>query len=226
MPDSLFHQFENIIVFDVETTGLNPRQAEIIEIAALRVVSKQGSPEIEDEFNLLVTLPPDKTLPAVITNLTGITEAMLISEGVSRDEAYEALAEMLGHPDSLLVAYNAQFDLCFLYYFLQKFQDEALLKNFKMLDAMTVYKDRKPFPHKLVNAIAAYAVTTPNTHRASDDARATFELLCKMSTEADDLDRYINLFGYNAKYGVPKPQISSVNYLPQRYTGRGKLYEV
>lgn len=45
-----------------------------------------------------------------------------------------------------------------------------------------------------------------------------------MEAEEADLERYINLFGYNQKYGVSGPRISSVRYLPQGYAGSGKLY--
>ena len=64
-----------------------------------------------------------------------------------------------------------------------------------MLDAMTVYKDRREYPHKLKNAIEAYGLSGENTHRAVDDAAATVELLWAMAEECDDLHRYINLFG-------------------------------
>ena len=115
--------------------------------------------------------------------------------------------------------------LCFLYFFLHRFGKAEILKGIKMLDAMTVYKDRRPYPHKLQNAIDAYGLVTQNTHRAVDDARATLELLYAMAAERDDLDRYINLFGYNPKYGVSGPRISSVRYIPQGYHETQKLYE-
>ena len=38
-----------------------------------------------------------------------------------------------------------------------------------------------------------------------------------MERERGDIERYINLFGYNPKYGPPKPQIGSVRYEPQPY---------
>ena len=225
MLNSLFNDFESIIVFDVETTGIDPKEEEIIEIAALRAVSNHGNPVIADEFNTLVKLSPDKHLLAIITDLTGISEKKLAEEGVSKDEARVSLMNMLNHRNSLLVAYNAQFDLCFLYHFLNRFNEAAILKNFKMLDALTIYKDRKPYPHKLSDAVNAYSLNTQNTHRASDDAKTTFELLCKMGEETDDLIRYVNLFGYNPKYGVPNPKISSIKYSPQEYDVKKKLYE-
>ncbi|MCL2153713.1 MAG: exonuclease domain-containing protein, partial [Oscillospiraceae bacterium] len=122
-------------------------------------------------------------------------------------------------------AYNAQFDLCFLYYFLYNFGKNDALKNTKMLDVLTVYRDRKPYPHKLIDAVSMYSLDTNNAHRALDDARVTFELLSEMGKELDDLEHYINLFGYNPKYGVSGPKISSVKYLPQGYDRIKKLYE-
>ena len=94
-----------------------------------------------------------------------------------------------------------------------------------MLDAMTIYKDRRDYPHKLENAVAAYALKTQNTHRAIDDTKAAFELLQAMEQERADLERYINLFGYHPKYGVSGPRISSVTYRPQPYGSAHRLYE-
>ena len=99
------------------------------------------------------------------------------------------------------------------------------LKSVRFLDALTVYKDRRPYPHRLSDAVESYALVSQNTHRAIDDTHATYELLCAMDAEAADLDRYINLFGYSAKYGLPKRRISSVSYRPQGFDAVGKLYD-
>ncbi len=62
-------------------------------------------------------------------------------------------------------------------------------------------------------------------HRAIDDAKATLELICTMGKEKDDLVRYINLFGYNPKYGVLGQKISSIKYVDQLYNSTKKIYE-
>ena len=46
-----------------------------------------------------------------------------------------------------------------------------------------------------------------------------------MEGECADLMRYINLFGYNPRFGVPKPAIRSITYKPQGYDRTCKLYE-
>ena len=220
MLNSLFERFDNIIVLDTETTGFSPRQEEIIELAMLRV-SRSGETEEYDSF---IRLSPGRRIPPKIVELTGITDAMLEAEGVEKAAACDGLIRMLSLERPLLTAYNAQFDLGFLYYFLKDFGKAQVLKNVRLLDAMTVYKDRRPFPHKLCDAVAAYSLVSQNTHRAIDDTRATYELLCAMDDEESDLHRYINLFGYNAKYGVSGQRISSVIYRPQGYENKVKLY--
>lgn len=221
MLESLFAQFDSIVVLDTETTGFSPRSDEVIELALLRMTAA-GEAEEYDEF---IRLSPGKRLPEKITELTGITEEMLRG-GVGKNEAARALADMLAHGRTLVCAYNAQFDLVFLYYLLDAYDLAGTLRGVRFLDALTVYKDRRPYPHRLADAVAAYALVSQNTHRAIDDAHATWELLCAMDAEAGDLDRYLNLFGYNAKYGLPKRRISSVAYRPQGFDAVGKLYDI
>ena len=223
--NSLFREFDNILIFDIETTGLDPKTDEIIEIAMLQVAEKNGSPVISEQFGALVRLSPNRRLPAKISEITGITEMQLTQEGLPKEKVCEAISEMLSCEKPLVVAYNAQFDLCFLYYFLHRFGKAGLLKKVKMLDAMTVYKDRRPYPHKLIDAASAYGLSLENAHRALDDTRVTFEILCAMATENDDLHKYINLFGYNPKYGVSGPKISSVKYVPQGFDAGSRLYD-
>lgn len=219
---SLFREFDQIVVLDTETTGILHKKDEIIELAALRC----DAAGLQEEMDLFIRLSPGKDLPPMISDLTGITEEMLLREGVSKQEAAKRFVSMLRSPNTLVVAYNAQFDLCFLFYFLARLDMADALKGIKMLDAMTVYKDRREFPHKLANAIEAYSLQGENTHRAIDDTKATLELLHAMAQEEDDLLNYINLFGYNPKYGVSGQKISSVNYRPQGFRPNGKLYSM
>lgn len=225
MFNSLFAQFDSIIVLDVETSGLNPKQDEIIEFGAVRVCEKDSSLCTDKKIDLLVQLSPGKLLGEEIIALTGITQADIDKRGVSKTEICGVLKELFSTGNPLIVAYNAQFDLCFLFYLLAIHGDAAVLKNTKMLDALTIYKDRRKYPHKLENAVAEYHLKTKNTHRSIDDAIATYSLLCAMENELHDLERYINLFGYNPKYGVSGPKISSVKYVPQPYDTSIKAYE-
>ena len=153
---------------------------------------------------------------------------LLEKEGVEWATAAQAFCRLLEtERPTLLCAYNAQFDLNFLYYLLKPLGLVSVLRKPRFLDALTVYRDRRDYPHKLCNAIEAYGLTeAENSHRAVDDARATVLLLEAMAAERDDLDRYVDLFGYSPKYGVSGRRIASVEYRPQPYQRVRPLYEV
>lgn len=98
MKSALFQQFENIVLLDTETTGIEHRQDEIIELAALRAVPSEGQTETAEELDLLIRLSPGRTIPPFIQNLTGITDSMLQAEGVSKRDAAAAFPRCLSTP--------------------------------------------------------------------------------------------------------------------------------
>ena len=222
--ESLWRQFDRLVVFDTETTGIEFGKDTIIELGAVSM-EKGGETGSMDR---LVRLPEGKCLPPFITNLTGITDEQLQTEGVEPEEAARDFCALLeGAERPLLVAYNAQFDLNFLFWFLRPFALVDVLKKPRFLDALTVYRDRRDYPHELCNAIEAYGLTDAvNSHRAVDDARATVQLLEAMAAERDDLAQYIDLFGTHPKYGISGRKISSVTYHPQPYQRTVPLYEL
>lgn len=223
--EGLWQQFDRIVVFDTETTGIAFGKDRIIELGA---VSLEAGAET-GSLDVLVRLPEGGVLPPFIVELTGITDAQLLSEGVDQAEAAEDFCRLLeGCERPLLVAYNAQFDLNFLYGLLRPWGLAEALKRPRFLDALTVYRDRRDYPHKLENAISAYGLEdrAVNSHRAIDDARAAALLLEAMAAERDDLEQYIDLFGSHPKYGVSGRKISSVTYRPQPYDRRKPLYEL
>lgn len=220
----LWKEFDRIVVFDTETTGIEFGKDRIIEIGA--VALENGAEQ--GDFNALVRLPEGQSLPPFIVNLTGITDEQLASEGVDDRTAAEGFCRLLeGAERPLLVAYNAQFDLNFLFYLLKPLNLVSVLKKPRFLDALTVYRDRRDYPHKLCHAIDAYGITeAENSHRAVDDARATVLLLEAMAAEKDDFLQYIDLFGVHPKYGLSGKKISSVTYCSQPYDRKKPLYEL
>lgn len=216
-------EFDRIVVFDTETTGIEFGRDRIIEIGA--AAWEQGRET--GGMDCLIRLPEGRTLPPFIVNLTGITDAQLQAEGVTEAEAAASFCRLLeGAERPLLVAYNAQFDLNFLYYLLEPLGLTPVLRAPRFLDALTVYRDRQDYPHKLENAIAAYHLEEQavNSHRAIDDARAAAALLEAMAAERDDLDRYLDLFGTHPKFGLSGRRIASVTYRPQSFQRTLPLY--
>lgn len=239
--DRLLDTYRNIVFFDVETTGFNAQANRIIELAAIGVRRNfEGKAEIWKEMDVYCKLPDGRKIPEKIVELTGITDQMLAEQGISEDEMAAQFAEIMIGEDSadffeslkgtLLVAHNAQFDLNFtgFLYVLQMVHDKEgpqyrkWLNEFNdadYLDTLTVYKDRAAYPHKLANAIEHYGLQgkVVNSHRAIDDVKALLEVAKAMGRERDDLRDYINIFGYNPKYGASGRRLKKVAYVEQPF---------
>ena len=222
---ALFEKYDRLVLFDTETTGLQFSRDEIIEFAAIVVECQNGEPVVVQEYDELVSLTPGNSVPPVIQNLTGITTQDILERGLSKARVCRDIGEMLAG-NTLLLAYNAHFDLSFLYYMLLRDGDPMILKGKDKLDLLTVYKDRRAYPHKLCNAIEAYGLSgkVVNSHRAVDDVLATLKVMEEMEAERDDLISYVNLFGYNPKYGIDGKPIGTVTYKPQGFEPGTPLY--
>ena len=221
----LFDQYDRLVLFDTETTGLFFSRDEIIEFAAVVVEQRDGEAVVVKEYDELICLTPGNTVPPKIQQLTGISTQDILERGIPKEQVCRDIAEMVSG-NTLLLAYNAHFDLSFLFYLLLRSGDPAILKGKDKLDLLTVYKDRRSYPHKLCNAIDAYGLAgkVVNSHRAVDDVLATVAVMEEMDKEKDDLLCYVNLFGYNAKYGIDGKPIGSVTYKPQGFDPKQPLY--
>ena len=223
--DALFAKYDRLVLFDTETTGLFYSRDEIIEFAAVVVERRNGQPEVIREYDELISLSPGGFVPPKIEQLTGITNQDLKERGIPKERVCADIAEMIAG-NTLLLAYNAHFDLSFLFYMLLRSGDPTILKGKDKLDLLTVYKDRHSYPHRLCNAIDTYGLAgqVVNSHRAVDDVIATVAVMKAMEEEKDDILCYVNLFGYNPKYGVEGKPIGSVTYKAQPFDPIKPLY--
>lgn len=208
--------YKKALIFDFETTGLSAYNDQIIEIGALSLNLVDGRFQIQDELSCLVKA--SKPLPPKITEITNITDEMLAKEGITEEEAYKQLKKMYDK-DTLLIAYNIQFDLGFLKALFRKFENPSFIILNDILDIMAVYKDRHKYPHRLENAVETYGVEMKSTHRALDDVKATYAVLKALQQEKSNIYHYVNKIGYNAKYGVSGERLPHVKYIAQ-YGGR------
>ena len=207
------------IFFDTETTGLNSYSCQIIELSMITVIDG----ETIEEYDKFVRY--DGLLPERIVSLTGITDKLLREEGVDEKVIAEDLKERLSE-GTLMIAHNCQFDLSFIYNLLKKYYpNEAyeILESLYWIDSLTVLKDRKNYPHKLIDAADYYGIEYVNFHRGIDDTIALINVVREMRKERDDLKEYINIFGYNPKYGVQGERFRFIEYKKQYYHNRGFL---
>lgn len=160
-----------LIVFDTETTGLDPVKDRLTEIGAVRI--KNG--EIIDRFNTFVN--PQKPISQKITDLTGITDEM-VADAPLEKEAVQAFIEFCnGAP---LIAHNAPFDMGFINAAMRR---SELKHEFTSLDTVPVCRKllTELKRHKL-NLVADHlGLGEFNHHRASDDAVMLAHIFFKLT---------------------------------------------
>ena len=157
-----------ICVLDIETTGLEPAESEIIEIFILKVEKK----EVIDEFYSLFK-------PSVrITNshIHGITDEKVANSPSLKDKADEILNFI---EECILMGHNIDnFDLKFLNYYLQKNLSNPTIDTLNMSRSKLGNKVKN---HKLSTLAKYFNVVSP-THTARDDVLTTFEVYKKLSS--------------------------------------------
>lgn len=160
------------IVFDLETTGLNPASEEITEIAAVRVV--EG--EIRDSFQTYVN--PHKPIPTEITELTGISDET-VADAPDLDKAVPEFLAWAGEGQYPLVAHNAGFDMGFLRTACQRLGIE---REFTSIDTLEMSRLMLPHMHKFkLNILAKELQVGPfEHHRASEDAAVLGRIYVKL----------------------------------------------
>ena len=173
-------------VVDIETTGNGYKGQKITEISVFLFDGEK----IIDEFTSLVN--PEQAIPYFITNLTGITEAM-VRTAPKFYEIAKKVAEIT--KDAIFVAHNVNFD-----YNIIRDEFKSLGFDFKRKKLCTVRLSRKIIPglssYSLGNICTAEGIEIAARHRAKGDAEATVELFSRLLKRDDNFT--INSF-LNAK---------------------------
>ena len=160
----------NVVVVDVETTGFLPAEATIIEIGAVRL----SGARVTGEFFSLVN--PAAPIPAAITELTGISDAMVRRAPAAASALPAFLAFARG---CVLVAHNAPFDLGFLTSGCEASGiawPPAAVLDTAVLARLLLSPDQVP-DCKLSTLAGFFAARVAPCHRALPDAQATADVL-------------------------------------------------
>lgn len=144
--DTLFSRYDKLVIFDTETTGLSPNRDEIIEFSAAVLERQNGEAVVTREYDNLVALSPGRFVPPKIQALTGITNQDLRERGIPKPRLCRDVAELIAGERTLLLAYNAHFDLSFLFYTLVKDGDAAILKGKTSWTSSRCTGTGAPFP--------------------------------------------------------------------------------
>lgn len=156
---------KGIIAVDVETTGISPEHNRIIEIGAFR-------PETGEVFRMLIN--PGRPLPENITELTGITDEMLM-DAPEEAEAIKAFLEFL-REDTILLGHNISFDHSFLVQAIRRCNLPE--PEFQGIDTLKIARVLCPeLPSKKLESLCThFGLTNERAHRAFEDAKVTVEL--------------------------------------------------
>lgn len=212
------------ISFDLETTGLSPKQERMTEIGAVRICDGR----ITERFDTFVN--PEKPIPQKITGLTGITDNM-VKDAPSEEEALKAFYQFCGEK-AVLVAHNADFDTSFL---------RAAAKRHHM-DFSYPYIDSIPMCRTMLTDIKNYKLDTVakylhlgnfNHHRACDDAEMLGQIFIMLlqrlqeDTKAKTVkDINTSLASYHSKGGTKKMKSYHQIILVRNQTGLKNLYKL
>lgn len=164
---------DDIIIFDLETTGLKASEERMTEIGAVKL---RGL-EVVEEFHSFVN--PEKHIPENITDITGIDDSM-VADAPSEKEALTKFIEFCG--TAPLVAHNAKFDMSFI-----RSGCNRCRIPYKPDSIDTLALCRAAIPNKKAYTLDSMAkhfgLGDFNHHRAVDDARMLGMIFVKLVEE-------------------------------------------
>ena len=149
----------SLVALDIETTGLDPQADSIIEIGAIKFNSRR----VEGEWTSLIN--PGRRVPPFITQLTGITDQMLLDSPPIQAVLGE-VRDFVG--DAIVLGHNIGFDLAFL-------QKQGVLRQNDRIDTYELASVLLPNASRYNLGALGQLLGIPfeATHRAMDDARVT-----------------------------------------------------
>lgn len=168
---------DNYVVVDIETTGLDPRFDEIIELAAIKY---ENNTEV-DRFQSLVK--PEYGISEFITELTGITEDML-ADAPSVSSVLPDFRAFTGN--SIIIGHNVNFDINFIYDFSAHQSLSPFTNDFvdTMRLSRRLYKDMPN--HKLQSLVSYLGIGDTVEHRALADCISTHQCYLKMKQQIQE----------------------------------------
>lgn len=173
------YTFDRFLIIDFETTGNHPRNGdEIIQVGAVTLDGK----EITGSFSSFIR--PQRSIPPFITQLTGISEEMVMNAPLAEEVLPEILKLLDGR---VLVAHNVMFDLAFL-------QDALERQGYHpfqgpVIDTVELSRILLPAAdgYRLTDLSSALAVEHDRPHQADSDAQTTAEILLNLLDKLDKL---------------------------------------
>ncbi len=194
---------KNIIVFDVESTGVDPTEDEIIQIAAMRI------DEHGNELERFEKLLKNNKSVASSEDVHGFSDAYLAEHGEDRIKVLKEFVKF--SKGSVVVGHNVSFDISILESELKKNNIEGPMFE-ASYDTLDIYRRFYPneINHKLDYLSDRFKTSHKPTHDAMDDILATSELLMmaiKNKIVPTSLDRMRSIERHIAAFGEISKQL-------------------
>jgi len=186
--------FNDMVVFDIETTGLSSRYDEIIQIAAIRILN--GSIIPNDFF--FSYIKPQCSIPGFITAYTGITEHD-VKKAPSLSKILPEFSIFCNN--SLIIAHNGQrFDLPFIFHSCRKHNIKTRISFFcdSIHLSWNLWGKTNGIRHNLDSVISRLKISTHGfrRHDARDDASITAACVCQMIKRIENIRKniFVNIY--------------------------------
>jgi exodeoxyribonuclease-1 len=196
--------------YDLETSGLNPREAKIMQFAGIRTDEKLNV--IGESYDYLIKITND-CLPSIQAILvTGITPQMTIADGLTESEFLKIFNEQIALPDTVFVGYNnIRFDDEFIrfsqyrnFYEPYEWHYKDGRKRWDLLDVVRMTRALRPagikWPkdlnnkqtNKLTDITDANSIEHVNAHDALADVMALIQVAKLIKANQPKLFTYLS----------------------------------
>lgn len=161
----------DFVAIDIETTGLSDRD----EITSIGAVKKDLDGSWEEFYKLIKI---QKEVPNEVSKLTGLTRKILDENGSGFADIVDDFLEFIR--ELPIVGFNVNFDISFLNRTLNSYGRNVI--NQKTIDLLALVKKDSMFldNYRLETVLDEYDIKNIQPHQALEDARATYELACKL----------------------------------------------
>lgn len=195
---------DEIIVYDVETTGLNREKDRLTEIGAVKIKNLR----VIDSFNTMVN--PGRSIPQNIVELTGITDAM-VENAPGEKEAVEEFFKFCGD-NPVMVAHNAKFDNSMIDAVCKR---QNIKHEYTSIDTLIMSRAMLPTlgRHTLDNVAKHLKLGKFDHHRACDDAMILAKIFIKLMEKLVSENGVTILADLNKKVG--KIDVKKLKYFHQ-----------
>lgn len=189
-----------IVFVDIETTGFSREWDSMIEIAAITVDG--DSFEELDRFHEYIY--PGKSIPAKITEITGITNEMVAGKRIEEDVTVDFLTWLLDQEADYIAGHNyLAFDGQFFNTKAKKYG--LLVPEIEIIDTLRVAREKK-IPTKMKTktgaysykqeALAEYYEIEYQAHSAIEDVKALIEIYKKMTSKTQSVSEARKVLGF------------------------------